>query len=117
MGEFLTAVLLLVGGCFVLLGSVGLARLPDFFTRLHAPTKATTLGLGTLLAASVLHHGAGVAELLIAVFAFISAPVSAYLMGQLALARARRQAPGEGDSRGGSARAASRSSAARDRRG
>lgn len=94
MSEILASLLLVVGAAFVLLGSVGLARLPDFFTRLHAPTKASTLGLGALLAASVLAHGNGFAELLIAVFVFITAPVSAWLMGQLALAQAAREEKG-----------------------
>lgn len=91
MAELAISILLVVGAVFVLLGSVGLARLPDFFTRLHAPTKASTLGLGTLLAASALSHGTGVAELLITVFIFISAPVGAWMMARLALA-ARRDA-------------------------
>ena len=52
--EFLVSALVVLGALFVLLGSVGLARLPDFLMRLHAPTKATTLGVGALLLASAL---------------------------------------------------------------
>ena len=40
-----TAVLIVLGGLFALIGSVGMVKLPDLLTRLHAPTKATTLGV------------------------------------------------------------------------
>jgi multicomponent K+:H+ antiporter subunit G len=81
---------LLVGGFFALVGAVGLVRLPDFLMRLHGPTKATTLGVGGLLTASVLHFtGTGrvsVYELLVAVFLFVTAPVSALMLAKAALA-------------------------------
>lgn len=87
--EWLAAALLLVGAFFTLVGSIGLVRLPDFFMRLHAPTKASTLGLGSLLIASMIQAAAegraGMAELLITLFVFITAPVSANLMAQAAL--------------------------------
>jgi multicomponent K+:H+ antiporter subunit G len=81
--------LLLIGAGFTLVGSVGLVRLPDFFSRLHAPTKATTLGLSSMLVASMLHFGLrgtpSLHELLIALFLFVSAPVSAQLLARSAL--------------------------------
>lgn len=86
--EIVTALLLLVGGFFTLVGGIGLVRLPDFFMRLHAPTKATTLGVGGVLLASVVYTAATdftLRELLIALFLFITAPVSAYLMAQAGL--------------------------------
>ena len=84
------ALLLLTGGFFLLTGSVGLMRLPDFFTRLHAPTKATTLGMGCLLLASMgvfgLAHGSlSVHELIITLFLFMTAPISAHMMAKTAL--------------------------------
>lgn len=87
--DALVALLLLVGAGFALVGSVGLARLPDFFARLHGPTKATTLGVGGMLAASALHfsgRGAGVSlhELLVAAFLFLTAPASAHLLSKAA---------------------------------
>lgn len=52
--EILLSVLLLIGsGLFALVGALGLLRFPDFYMRLHAPTKATTLGVGGLLLASM----------------------------------------------------------------
>ena len=52
--EILVSVLLLLGGGFALMGAIGLARFPDFYTRLHGPTKATTLGVGSIVLASIL---------------------------------------------------------------
>lgn len=87
--EWLAAGLLLVSAFFLLVGAVGLVRLPDFFMRLHAPTKASTLGVGGALLASMLvaaaEGRAGFAELLITLFVFVTAPVSANLMAQAAL--------------------------------
>ena len=87
--ELLAALLLIAGSFFLLVGAVGLARLPDFFMRLHAPTKASTLGLGGILLASMVVSAAqgriGFAELLITLFIFVTAPVSANLMSQAAL--------------------------------
>lgn len=87
--EWTAATLILVAAFFLLVGAIGLARLPDFYMRLHAPTKASTLGVGGVLLASMLvaaaQGRAGVAELLITLFVFITAPVSANLLAQAAL--------------------------------
>jgi len=89
--DLLTAALLLLGASFALIGSIGLARLPDVFTRLHGPTKATTLGVGAILLGSILHfsarEGLTLHELLVSVFLFLSAPVSAHLIAGAALHR------------------------------
>ncbi len=102
IGEIVVSLLLLVGGTFTLLGSVGLARLPDFLMRLHGPTKATTLGVGAVVLASLAHVGAderGVSlrELAITLFLFITAPVTAHLLSKAALAEARRRKVAGGD--------------------
>lgn len=87
--EWLAAALVLVAAFFLLVGAIGLVRLPDFYMRLHAPTKASTLGVGGVLLASLLLAAAqgrpGMAELLITLFVFVTAPVSANLMAQAAL--------------------------------
>jgi len=90
--EIAVSLLLLIGGAFALLGSIGLARLPDFFTRLHGPTKATTLGVGALLIASIVQAGEGVSfrALAITLFLVITAPVTAHLLSKAALAEKRR---------------------------
>lgn len=94
--------LLLVGGLFALVGAIGLVRFRDFYMRLHAPTKATTLGVGgVLLAAMAVGVAQGtfsVAELLITLFIFVTAPVSANLLAQAALHRREASvAPPPGD--------------------
>lgn len=85
--ELLLGFLLLLGSLFVLIGAVGLYRMPDFFTRLHGPTKATTLGVGSLILASMLFFGCergslSSHELLITLFLFITAPVSAHMLAR-----------------------------------
>lgn len=91
--ESAVAVLILLGALFVLLGSIGLARLPDFLTRLHGPTKATTLGVGAMLLASAIffssgtNEGISLHELAILFFLFITAPVTAHLLAKAALHR------------------------------
>jgi multicomponent K+:H+ antiporter subunit G len=88
--EGLIALLILAGAFFTLAGSIGLVRLPDFFLRLHGPTKATTLGVGSLLLASALYfswHEEQIRfpEVLIMLFLFMTAPVSAHLLAKAAL--------------------------------
>jgi len=87
--EWLAAALVLLASFFLLVGAVGLARLPDFYMRMHAPTKASTLGVGGVLLASMLLAATqgrfGVAELLITLFVFVTAPVSANVLAQAAL--------------------------------
>lgn len=91
--EFAIVALLGIGSLFTLVGSYGLARLSEFFKRLHGPTKATTLGVGCILMASMAWHavlddGLGMRELLITAFLFLTAPISAHLMARAALAGA-----------------------------
>jgi multicomponent K+:H+ antiporter subunit G len=91
IAEYLVVVLLLTGGSFSLVGSYGLAKLSDFYKRLHGPTKATTLGVGGILLAGMLLHllrgdGTNLRELLITIFLFLTAPVSAHMMAKAALA-------------------------------
>jgi multicomponent K+:H+ antiporter subunit G len=88
--ELAVAFFLLVGAGFAFIGSLGLARLPDFFARLHGPTKATTLGIGGMLMASVIHFsakgpGLSIHEVLVIGFLFLTAPVSAHLMAKASL--------------------------------
>ncbi len=96
--QALIASMLVVGGLFTLVGVVGMLRFPDFYMRLHAPTKATTLGVGGMLIASMVYHAAMGKllphELLITLFLFITAPVSANLLAKAALhLRAPSKAP------------------------
>lgn len=85
MIELIVSALLLIGTGFILTSSLGLWRLPDFYTRMHGPTKASTLGVSSILFASLLvfslrHDFLMVRELLVIVFLFLTAPVSAHLL-------------------------------------
>lgn len=109
LADYFIAGLLLVGG-FALIGSFGLAKLSDFYKRAHRPTKATTLGAGSILIASSLHLSLrgptlSLHELLITLFLFISAPVSAHL---LVKAGEGSLAPGSADEAAAAARRMSR---------
>ena len=99
--EWIVAALLVTGGVFALVGAIGMVRFPDFYMRLHAPTKSTTLGVGGVLLASLTvswwRGEFGVPELLIALFLFITAPVSAIRSRRLCASReisARRESLG-----------------------
>ena len=103
--DALAAALLVIGAAFALIGSIGLARLSDFFKRLHGPSKATTLGVGCVLMASALVAAVSgkpsLHEALITVFLFLTAPVSAYLLVQLALSHAPGERPAQPAARTG----------------
>lgn len=90
LSEYIVSILVLAGAVFALIGSIGLARLPDFYMRLHGPAKATTLGVGGVIAGSAIFFstrgdGFSFHELLIALFLFITAPVSAHIVAKAAL--------------------------------
>ncbi|MGR7996813.1 Na+/H+ antiporter subunit G [Xanthobacter sp. ZOL 2024] len=90
--EALVAALILVGAFFLLVGALGLARLPDMMRRLHGPTKATTLGIGALLIASMVYFASqrgsfSIHELLITLFLFLTAPVSAHMLAKAHILR------------------------------
>ncbi|MFN3891907.1 MAG: Na+/H+ antiporter subunit G [Beijerinckiaceae bacterium] len=85
--EAITAFLLIVGGFFMFVGSLGLAILPDMMRRLHAPTKASTLGLGAILIGSMVYFvgvrgDIAIHELLITLFILITAPVSGMMIAK-----------------------------------
>lgn len=87
--EGVIAFMLIAGGAFAFIGSLGLTHLKDFYMRLHGPSKTTTLGVGCTLIGSMiyfsLHDGPVVQEFLITIFVFITAPVSAHMLAKSAL--------------------------------
>lgn len=92
IAEILVAALLVISGVFGLVGSFGLIRLEQPMQRLHAPTKATTLGVGGALLASMLWFavfgdGLSFHELLITLFLFLTAPVTALFIAKSHLHR------------------------------
>lgn len=96
IAEVFVSILLILGSSFVLIGSIGLWRLPDIFTRLHAPTKATTLGLGAMVVASVIYHSViggrlSAREIAVSLFLFVTAPIVSHVIAKAALAQKQRR--------------------------
>ncbi len=89
--ELTISFFIVLGACFAFIGSLGLLRLPDFMTRLHAPTKNTTMGVGGVILGSLIYFAAttgfNIHELLIAIFLFLTAPISAHLLAKAGLHR------------------------------
>lgn len=84
----LTSVLILAGSAFALVAAIGLNRLPDIYSRMHAASKAGTVGSGLLLLAVGLHSGdiSVLARALAGFFFFVlTAPVSAHLLAMASL--------------------------------
>lgn len=92
----MVAILLLFGAFLTLVGSIGLLRLRDFYARVHAPTLATTLGIGCVLLASmlfftVLQTRPVLHEVLITAFMVLTTPVTLMLLTRASLYRDRRE--------------------------
>jgi multicomponent K+:H+ antiporter subunit G len=90
--EIFIAIFLFISGVFGLVGSYGLLKLNDPMSRLHAPTKATTLGVGGVLIASIIHSWAleqhlSLHELLITLFLFLTAPITAHFLAKVHIHR------------------------------
>lgn len=88
--EIVISIILVIAGAFGVIGSFGLIKLKDPMSRLHTPTKATTLGVGGVLIASMLYFMAAQGhvsahELLITVFLFLGAPVVANFLAKVHL--------------------------------
>lgn len=90
---------LLVGAIFAMVGSIGLLKFDDGMTRLHAPTKVGTIGIGALLFAAIvqgLASGQGaIHEVLILAFLFVTAPVSANFIAKVHIHRKSCDTPPE----------------------
>jgi multicomponent K+:H+ antiporter subunit G len=85
--DIVISVFLVIGGIFGLVGSFGLIKLHDPMMRLHAPTKATTLGVGGVLIASMLYFlfETGLFsfhELMITLFLFLTAPITCHFVAK-----------------------------------
>lgn len=91
LAVFATIVFLLIGSVFTFVAAIGLLKLNDPMTRLHAPTKAATVGIGAFLLASMFHASVkadgSFHELLILGFLFVTAPVSANFIAKVNIHR------------------------------
>ena len=97
LATYAVGVCLLVGAGFAIVAGVGLMKFNDAMTRLHAPTKVGTIGVGSLLLASMIHShifGEGsFHELLIMAFLFVTAPISANFMAKVNIHRKQCDTP------------------------
>ena len=83
--EIIVGILLCLGTLFTLIASLGILRMPDLYTRMHAATKAGTVGLASLLlAVAIAIPDITVISRVIGtmLFIFITAPVAAHLLGK-----------------------------------
>jgi multicomponent K+:H+ antiporter subunit G len=92
------ALLLIASGFLTLTGSLGLLRLPTFYSRIHAPTLGNTLGvfgvlLASILVSSTLEERWVVHQILITVFLVITSPVTAMLLMRAAIKRQKPATP------------------------
>lgn len=97
IATYAAAISLLIGSAFILVGVGGLLKFNDPMTRLHAPTKVGTVGIGMLLLASILNALASgdpsIHELLIMAFLFVTAPVSANFIAKVSIHRRTCETP------------------------
>jgi multicomponent K+:H+ antiporter subunit G len=97
----LVALLLITGGSIILIGTLGLLRLPNFYQRIHGPAITVTLGAGCVLLASMLYFTVlqsrpVVHELIIAAFILMTSPLVTMLLMRAAVYRDLRAAKGDG---------------------
>lgn len=94
------ALLLIIGGSIIVVGALGLLRLPTFYQRIHGPAITVTLGTGFLLLASMLYFSVlrsrfVTHELIIAAFVLMTAPVVAMMIMRAAVYRDLRAGKGD----------------------
>ena len=85
--EAATVILMIVGAVLTLLAALGMVRMPDVYSRMQSATKASTLGIGcTMLAVAVDFGDLAITTrvVLIVAFVFLTAPISAHMIGRAA---------------------------------
>ena len=88
MNEWIAAFLLLIGGLFAVIGSIGLLRLPDVLIRMHASTKIGTLACGLIIAGSAVFFAEAqitIRVIAIILFLLLTAPIAAHMIGRAAV--------------------------------
>jgi multicomponent Na+:H+ antiporter subunit G len=92
--------LILIGGAFCVIGAVGLLRMPDFFTRMHAASVVDTLGAAFILLGLMLQAGLSLVTvklITIGFLLFFTSPVSTHALARAALARGVEPVLAKGD--------------------
>ena len=88
--ELLSWICLLAGGFFCVVGGIGLIRMPDFYTRMHAASVIETLGAGLLLLGLMIQAGLSLVTaklLMIGLLIFFTSPTATHALAKAALLR------------------------------
>lgn len=88
--DILSWILVSVGGVFCVIGAVGMVRMPDFFTRMHAASVVDTLGAGLIILGLILQSGftlASVKLLILGLLIFFASPTASHSLADAALER------------------------------
>lgn len=84
----IAVILIVLGVLFFLLGTLGLYRFPDFFTRMHAAGKCDTLGSLLIVTGLACYHGLSLGSvkiIFIAVFIFLTSPTATHAIARAAV--------------------------------
>lgn len=87
MIEIVSAAVIMTGVIFVFISAIGLVRLPDFYIRVSAITKAATLGVSCIMIGVAIHYnevGVAIKAVAILVFLLITSPIAAHIIGRAA---------------------------------
>ena len=85
MTEVILSLIILAGSIFIFIAALGITRLPDMLTRMHASAKASSLGIGLLAIAAAIYFVNSwviLQSLLIILFIFLTAPISAHMIAR-----------------------------------
>ena len=94
--EVTTWALLMAGSVFAVIGGIGLLRLPDLFSRMHAAGITDTLGAGLLLAGLMVHAGFSLVTfklICVLFFMLVASPTSTHALAKAALAANKEDGP------------------------
>jgi len=90
MSILINIICMLIGSLFILVAAIGIVRMPDLLMRMHAATKAGTLGAGLILIGVIFHFqkwNVTIEALLTILFIFITAPIASHLLARAAYFR------------------------------
>ena len=97
MTDWPATIAVVLGVVFCVLSAVGVLRMPDVYIRLQVASKASSLGIALLILGVALHFGelsVSIRGLLVVIFLFLTAPVSAHVIGRAAYITGTPVAPG-----------------------
>ncbi len=87
MMEWIVSILLISGALFMLVAAIGVVKLSDVYMRMHAITKAASLGAILMLASVVLWHPqwiVGIEALMVVLFVILTSPIGAHMLARVA---------------------------------